>query len=237
MTHTAANPSLRRTAKLAGLLYFTAAMTAPFSLLYVPAKTMVAGDAAATAQNILDNEFLFRSAIVANFIGIILSIFVLLYLYRLFQQVDEHQAKLMAAFVLVQIPVSFLLMTFSITSLMMLKGGILKSFEPAQRQDMAMLFLKIRDYGTLMLEIFWGLWLFPFGQLVYKSGFIPRILGVLLFANGIAYISIATAFLLFPDYRQFVERYTFPLLFGELAIILWLLLIGVKAQKKMAEVY
>ncbi len=116
----------------------------------------------------------------------------------MFKKVNEYQAELMVALVLVQIPIDFLLDAFSITSLMILKGDILKNLDIQQKQDMAMLFLKIGHYGTLILEIFWGLWLIPFGQLVYKSGLIPRIFGVFLILNGIAlhfdvdYIYIAT---------------------------------------------
>lgn len=190
---------------------------------------MVRGDAVATANNILSNEFLFRTGIIGDIISNTIFVFLVLVLYRLFKQVNEHQAKLMVAFVSVQIPAVFIMEAFNITSLMIFKGEILKTFELSQRQDLAMLFLKINDYGSLPLEMFWGLWLIPFGLLVYKSGFIPRILGILLIIAGLAYMIDSFISLLFPSYSAFVNQPT--LLFvaiGEISIMLWLLIKGVR---------
>ena len=117
----------------------------------------------------------------------------------------------------------------SITSLMLFKGEILKTFELSQRQDLAMLLLKTNDYGTIALEMFWGLWLLPFGQLVCKSGFIPRILGVFLILNGIAYIIHCFTRLLLPGYQTLVSQFAIPFwTLGEISIMLWLLIKGVK---------
>jgi hypothetical protein len=112
---------------------------------------------------------------------------------------------------------------------MIFKGEILTTFEPGQRQDLAMLFFKINDYATISLEMYWGLWLFPFGQLVYKSGFIPRILGIFLILNGIAYIIHFFTHLLLPDYQALVFQFATPVwTLGEISIMLWLLIKGVK---------
>ena len=135
----------------------------------------------------------------------------------------------MVALVVVQIPVVFIMEAFNLTSLMLFKGEILKTFQLSQRQDLAMLFLKINDNITLILEMFWGLWLIPFGQLVYKSVFIPRILGVFLLLSGIAYIILSFTSLLFPNYATIVTHFAMPFLFlGEISIMLWLLIKGVK---------
>jgi Domain of unknown function (DUF4386) len=92
-----------------------------------------------------------------------------------------------------------------------------------------MLFLKISDFGTIALEAFWGLWLFPFGQLVYKSEFIPRILGVFLILNGVAYVLHSFTSLLLPDYQTVVRQFSIPFwILGEISIMLWLLIKGVK---------
>ena len=115
------------------------------------------------------------------------------------------------------------------TAPMLFKGDILKTFEVAHRQDLAMLFLKINDYVSITLEMFWGLWLFPFGQLVYKSGFIPRILGIFLIANGIAYIIHFFTHILLPNYQALVFQIATPIwTLGEISIMLWLLIKGVK---------
>jgi len=135
---------------------------------------------------------------------------------------------LLVGFVIAQVPVSFLLASFDVAALMTAKGEILKSFNAVQRQDYAMLFLKIKSFGIVVLEIFWGLWLFPFAKLVYRSGFIPRVFGIFLLVNGIAYLLVPTTFILLPQYKATVQQYIFPLLFGELAIMLWLLIVGAR---------
>ena len=143
--------SLKKTARFAGLLYLIWIITGLYGLLYVPSKIMVRGDTVATAQNILSNEFLFRTGIINDIISNALWVFLVLVLDRLFKQVNERQAKLMVALVIVQIPALFIMEAFNITSLMIFKGEILKTFELSQRQYLAMLFLKINDYGVLIL--------------------------------------------------------------------------------------
>jgi len=221
--------TLKKTARLAGLLYLIWVITGIYGIFFISQKIIVQGDAVATAQNMLSNEFLFRIGMINDIISNIIWVFISLVLYRLFKQVNERQAKLMVALVLVQIPVVFFMEALNITSLMIFKGEILKTFELIQRQDLAMLFLKINDYGMFVLETFWGLWLLPFGLLVYKSGFIPRILGLFLILNGIAYIAHSFTILLFPDYRTLVGEFSMPFwILGEISITLWLLIKGVK---------
>jgi hypothetical protein len=221
--------SLKKTARIAGLLYLIWVVTGIYGIFYVPSQTIVQGDAVATANKILANEFVFRSGIINDIISNTIWVFIALVLYRLFKQINERQAKLMVALVLVQIPVVFFMEALNITSLMIFKGEILKTFDLIQRQDLAMLFLKINDYGTLTLEMFWGLWLFPFGLLVRKSGFIPRLIGVFLILNGIAYIILSFVSLLFPVYQTLVSQLAMPfIILGEISITMWLLIKGVK---------
>jgi len=230
------NYSLKKTAKLAGLLYLIWVLTGIYGIFYVSSQTIVQGDALTTARNILANEFLFRTGIINDLISNTIWVFLVLILYRLFKQVNENQAKLMVALVIVQIPVVFMMEALNITSLMMFKGEILKTFELSQRQDLAMLILKINDYGTLTLEMFWGLWLLPFGLLVYKSGFIPRILGLFLILNGIAYVIHSFVSVLFPDYQTLVSQFAIPFwILGEISITLWLLIKGVKNNNSTTE--
>jgi hypothetical protein len=160
-----------------------------------------------------------------------------LLLYRLFKHVNERQAKLLVAFVIVQIPTVFFMEAFNITSLMILKGEILKTFELTQRQDLAMLFLKINDYGVLTLETFWGLWLFPLAILVYRSRFLPRFLGVWLIITGFFYLVLSFTSLLLPQYKDMVSNsvFAFPAELGEVALMLWLLIKGVKTEYRLAE--
>lgn len=228
--------SLKKTARLAGLLYLIWILTAIYGIMYVSSKTIVQGDAVATANKILANEFIFRTGIINSIISSAIFVFIGLALYRLFKHVNEHHAKLLVALVIVQIPVVFFMEALNITSLLLFKGEILKTFELSQRQDLAMLFFKINDHAIIVLEMFWGLWLFPFGMLVYKSGFIPRILGVFLIINGIAYIIHCLTHLLLPNYQALVFQIAVPIwTLGEISIMLWLLIKGVKKNTQPNE--
>jgi hypothetical protein len=221
--------SLKKTARLAGLLYVIMSIQAPIALLYVPSHIMVEGNPAATTNNILAHEFLFRLSIISQFTSIIIFVLLALVLYRLFNQVNQYQAKLLVAFVVVQVPMTFLLETFNFTSLMIAKGEILQAVQTEQKQDLVMMLLNIHSYGLVTSEIFWGLWLVPFGQLVYKSGFIPRIFGLCLFIGGISWVSDSVTFLLFPAYHPFVSQIIMVTgAIGEFPIMLWLLIKGVK---------
>ena len=195
---------LKNIARIAGVLYLFLIITGVFGVMYIPSQIIVPGDPISTAKNIISNELLFRIGVLNDIISNTIFLFLVLVLYRLLKSVNEYQAKIMFALVIVQIPFVFIMEAFNITSLMILKGDILKTFELNQRQDLAMLFTEINNYGTLSLEMFWGLWLLPFGLLVYKSEFIPRIFGILLLAGGFAYIIDSTIGILFPGYSSFV---------------------------------
>jgi len=221
--------SLKKTARLAGGLYLIWVITGIYGLMYVPSQTIVKGNAVATANKILYNEFIFRTGIINDLFSATIGIFLLFALYTLFRQVNKHHALLMVVLFFVTIPVTFIMDGFSIASLMLFKGNVLNTFEISQRQDLAMFLLKINDYGILTLEMFWGLWLLPFGYLAYKSGFIPRLIGIFLILNGIAYIIPSTVSLLLPDYQAIIRQFAMPfLILGEISITLWLLIKGVK---------
>jgi hypothetical protein len=220
--------SRKNTARLAGLLYLIWIITGLYIMFYIPSQINIRDDAVTAAQNILSNEFLFRTGIINDLISSTVWVFLVLILYRLFKQVNERQAKLLVALVIVQIPTVFIMEAFNITSLMIFKGEILKTFELNQRQDLAMLFLKINDYGVLTLETFWGLWLFPLAILVYRSRFLPRFLGVWLFIDGFALLILSFTSLLLPQYKDMVYKIAFPAMLGEVAFMLWLLIRGAK---------
>jgi hypothetical protein len=224
--------SLKRTARLTGLLYLIWIITGVFGMFYVPSQINTRGDAVATAQNILANEFLFRTGMINDLIGCILWVVLVLALYRLFKQVNERHAKILVALVIIQIPVAFIMDAFNMASLMIFKGEVLRTFELNQRQDVGMLFLKINDYGILSLEMFWGLWLFPLAILIYRSHFLPRFLGVWLIITGVFYVVLSGTGILLPQYKDAVLRSIFalPAELGEIAFMLWLLIMGAKEQ-------
>jgi hypothetical protein len=219
----------KKAARIAGFIYLSMVFVAPFCLLYVPSKLIVHGNAAATADNILAHETLFRLSIFGDLIAQVIFICLAIALYRLLQSVNRTWALLLVGFVLVSAAVSFLNVLNNIAALILFRGGeFLTVFDKPQRDALAMLFLRLYNHGQLTSELFWGLWLFPFGLLVYRSGFIPRFLGVWLILNGFGYVALSAIALFFHDYYQAAFVYFQPVLFGELAIMLWLLIKGAK---------
>ncbi len=223
------NPdALRRTARSAGILYLVWIVTGFYSLLYLPSILPMRGEADAIAQDILAHEFVFRTGILNGILSGVLWVVMVLTFYRLFKAVHERQARLLVALVLIQIPVILILEALKITSLMLLKGGLLKSFAMMQRQDVALLLLKMEAHGSWVLELFWGLWLFPLAFLVYRSRFLPRFLGVWLGVCGMAYVVLFMMDLLALPHRAAYFKYAFPAMLGEIAFMLWLVIKGAK---------
>lgn len=223
--------STKKTARVAGLLYFLMSLPAPFSLVYMPSALLVSGDVAATASNIRSSELLFRLAIVSRLISWTLFIFLGLVLYDLFKGVNKRHASILLILVLVSVPISFLNELNQVAVLILLSGAkFLSAFDPSYPNALVMLFLKLYGEGLNLAQVFWGLWLFPFGVLVFRSGFLPRILGVLLIPAGFAYLAVTVTHLLFPSYGHIVSRFATVLQLGELPIMLWLLIMGAKDQ-------
>jgi Domain of unknown function (DUF4386) len=222
--------STKRQARFAGLLYLLVSMPGIFCLLYVPSHFIVSGDAAATANKIAASEFVFRLGILSELIGFTGFIFVVRALYRLLVSVNKSHASLMVTLMLVSIPISLVNVLNETAALTLIRGAnFLSAFDKPQRDALALLFLNLHFDGFVVAQIFWGLWLIPFGLLVYKSGFLPRILGVLLIIACFGYLANSlVAFGLLPS--GVVSRVVGQLTICELPIILWLLIMGAKDQ-------
>lgn len=235
--------STNRNARLAGLLYLVAAVIGFFNVMYVPSTLIVHGNPTATANNIATHDLLFRLGIVSDLMVGVMGLVVTLALYRLFKAVDKDLATVMVILGgIIQTPIFFLNAINWVAALLLVHGshftigGIdyLSVFARSQREATALLFLSLHHYGWVVSEIFSGLWLFPFGILVFRSGFLPRTFGVWLIINGFAYLAISFSELLLPRYADVVSTIAFPALFGEIAIILWLLIMGAKVQQAVA---
>jgi Domain of unknown function (DUF4386) len=226
---------LKRNARIAGLLYLTL-MTAPLRLMYIPSTLFVPGNATATANNIAAHETLFRFGILSDLFTATMAIFLTLALYRLFKGVDQDLARLMVILgSLMVTPIYFVNTINDAAALLFARGAdFLSVFDKPQRDAFAMLFLRLHHHGVVANEIFWGLWLLPFGLLVYRSRFLPRLLGVWLVINGIAYGVISVTGLLLPQYESRVFNLAFPAMLGELAIMLYLLIKGARVQPAAA---
>jgi hypothetical protein len=223
--------STRKTARLAGLLYVLISLPGFYGLMYVPQRLFVHGDAAATARNILAAPTLFRSGIVANLVGQALFILVGLVLYRLLKGVGKTLAVLMMILLLVQVPIAFLAVVNHLNAIDLLgNAGLASAFGESQRNALMAEYLNAYDNGILVDELFMGLWLFPLGLLIFRSRFLPRFLGVTLFAAGFAWVVESIAWLLLPAYGHAVVKLTSPVRTLELVTPLWMLIAGAKDQ-------
>jgi Domain of unknown function (DUF4386) len=221
--------SNKKTARFAGLLYFILAIVGAFSLLYVPSQLIVPGDPTATVNNIVASESLFRFGAVSGLIYPVIFLLLASMLYKLFKGVDQAYASLMVMLVVAAVPIGFINMLNQLAALQLLgDAGYMTAFEPHQRNAAAMFFLDLYNQGIIAVEIFWGLWLLPLALLILRSGFIPRVLGVLLIIACTGYLVDFFTRLLFPDYAAIISPIVGVSKFGELAIILWLLIKGVK---------
>jgi hypothetical protein len=227
--------SLKKKARIAGLLYLTL-LSAPLRLLYIPGKLFVAGNATATANNIAAHETLFRLGILSDLFTATMAIFLTLALYRLFKEVDHDLAALMVILgALMVTPIYFVNTINDAAALTLAHGGnFLSGIDKPQRDALVMIFLHMHGHGIRANEIFWGLWLFPFGLLVYRSGFLPRILGVWLMLNCFAYLATSVTGIMWPEHEQIVSNWVFPVMFGELAVMLWLIIVGAKVRHSLA---
>ena len=220
-----------RDARAVGAWYFALA-TAPFSLIYIPSTLIVANDAAATASKILGHEMLFRLSILNEVFVAVVFVFLSLAVYRLLSGVNKMQAALMVILgSVLSAPISFLAVVNDLAALAILHAPrYLSVFSKPQLEALALLFLRLHHYVIVIQQISWGLWLLPFGLLVMRSRFLPRILGILLIINGCAYIAMTITAVLAPDYASVVNSIAFIPETGELWIALWLLIKGVKPQ-------
>ncbi len=226
---------LKKAARIAGAIYLSMVVTGPFSLIYVPSKLIVRGNAAATADNILAHETMFRLSIMADLVGQVIFICLAIALYRLLSGVNKTWAGLMVAFVLVSAAVGFVNTLNDIAALTLFRGAdFLTVFDKPQRDALGMLFIRLHSQGIFIDEMFWGLWLFPFGLLVFRSGFLPRLIGGWLMINCFGYVALSFIALLFPPYYETAFGLAQPVLFGELAIMLWLLIKGAKVPSLRA---
>lgn len=223
--------SMKKTALYAGLLYLVVVICGPFVLIYVPGKLFVPGDATATVQNILNHELLFRLSIWVGIVSQLCFIGAILLLYRLLRDVQQEYAILMVLLILFDTPSAFMSMANQVATLSFVqRNEFLGMFEKPQRDALGMLFMNVDKQGVFVSEVLWGLWLFPLGVLVVRSGFLPRFVGVWLILNGTAYVMMSFTGIVLPAYAEIVKTISFPVLFGEVALMVTLIIKGANAK-------
>ena len=221
----------RRHARAAGAIYLLNVLTGIFALGYVPAQTGGLGDAVATVQNITAHEGLFRAGIIAGAICYLAFLLLPLALYRLLGTTQRVAGVAMVALATASVPIGFITLGHKLDVLTLLgHAAWLQSLSAAQVQTQVMLQLDAYGNGLLLAQVFWGLWLLPFGWLVIRGRQLPRLLGYLLVLGGLSYVMDFAAQLLVPGYSNtaFASYVTTPAALGEIGTCLWLLIVGAR---------
>src|SRR5215813_3578357 len=194
---------VKKTARIAGALYLSTVPIAFYAWSYVPGKLVVRGNAGATAENIVSHENLFRFAILLELVGFVVFICVGIALYRLLCDVNRTWALAMLSLALVQAGVGFLNALNNIAAVILFRGAdFLAVIDKPQRDALAMFFHRLHGQGFVINEVFWGVWLFPFGWLVFRSGFLPRFLGAWLMLNCFGWLAVCVTGLFLTQYSD-----------------------------------
>lgn len=224
---------MKAIAKLTGFLYLIVAILGVLGFFYIQGQLFVTGNMAATAEKMIAGESLFRFSVLIHLISNVLFLTVIILLYELLKNIHVLIAKLMLWFVVIAIPIFFITEALQFTAFYIFERGLLTSFSSGQAYEIAATLLRISNVTGELLMFHWGLWLLPLGWLVFKSGFIPKIFGVLLWINGAGYIIASLTYVLWPDLLAMVTTIVMPTYFlGELPLIFWLLIKGIKEPKK-----
>lgn len=217
-------------ARGAGLLALCTLILGSFAG-FVSTRLVVRGDAVLTADNIAASESLFRLGVVGGLAMYVVFILYVLVLYKLLAPVDTNHAVLMVVFALVGVAIAMLNQVNQAAALLLLSGAdYLTALTADQIQAQVMLFLGLHLHGGLIAAIFWGLWLFPLGWLVFRSGYFPKILGVLLMIGCFGWLILFLQRFLFPSYEA-VGYSRFAAHVAELTWMLWLLIKGVNVER------
>lgn len=221
--------SINKTARMAGFHYFMYFATSIIANMF---GHFVFVDAPVTVNHIMAHESQFRIGFVISLFSVVFFLLAAWYLYVLLKPVDKNMALL---FLLLNLG-GFAIWCFStlnlFASLLLLSGAdYLKVFQPDQLQAQAMLFVNLRKSGAITAQIPYGIWLFPLGYLVFKSGFLPKILGLLLIVDGFGLLICVFQFFLLPGYEVISVPFMAVSFIAELSLTLWLLIKGAKDQE------
>ena len=220
--------SINQNARLAGLLYFIVVITGIVSLAYVPSQLIVWDNPALTVENIKTSEFLFRVGIFSGVLCYLAFLILPFALFKLFEKTNREVALFMVILAVISVPISIFNLIGKLDVLTVINNtALLEVYSPQQISAQVMTMLRSYNNGITIVQVFWGLWLFPFGYLVFKSALIPRVFGILLMLGCISYLIRFTGATLLPelDIPSFVRL---PASIAEIGTCLWLLIMGAK---------
>lgn len=221
----------KNTGRLAGFLLLALIITGVFAEFFVRQKLYVANNSLATTQNIIENQWLFRLGFVSDLVMSTLFFFYAYVLYRIFKTVNKNIALLMLLCVVISVAMfcQNALYQFSAIDILTNKNYS-NAFNGDQLQSLSMFFQNIHGKGYYVNQLFYGLYLFPLGYLIVKSGLIPKIIGVFLMLGCIGDLISFFDYFLFPNHESiFINNITIPADIGEFSMCLWLLIIGTRS--------
>lgn len=228
----AVETSPRLLARMAGAFYLITIIMGVFAEVFVRGAFVVRDDAAATAANILAHESLFRFGLAADLVMLVCYIAVTLLFHDLFKSVGRRRSLLAAFFSLVGIAVLAINSLNHLAPLVFLGGAdYLNAFEANQLQALSLMSLRMHARGYLISGVFFGIYMLLLGQLIFRSGFLPRILGVLMAIGGLSFLTNSFAIFLLPALAARLPDIGMLGGIAELALCLWLMAMGVNALK------
>jgi Domain of unknown function (DUF4386) len=220
--------SPQKTARVAAFVFLSIFFLGMSTELFIRPGLIVPGDAASTVKNIAAYQVLFSLSLVSDMIRQVLLVVLPLVLYKLLKPVNKDIASLMVIFALTGVPISMIneLNHFAVL-LLSSNVGYKTVFNADQLNTLVMFFLELRNYGTYIPQVL-SFWILLLGYLVFKSGFLPRIFGLLLMLGGLCYTVSAVLFFLFPNFNTMnLGLFAFIV---EALFYLWLLIKGVNAE-------
>jgi hypothetical protein len=229
--------SPKRLARIAGVLYLLVGVFGGFAEGFVDPKMYVAGNAAATAGNLLSNAGLVRMGVVAHLLDGTFFVFLALTLYILLRHVNRSVARAMVVLVVLATGIICLNAVFEFEGLRVATDtSYAAAFGVAGSNALALLLLDTQHYGTLAAQVFFGLWLVPLGYLALKSGWFAKWLGVVLVVGGVCYVVDLLAAFLAPDLgKEIHSLVVIPSAIAEISMVAYLLVIGIKTPKTAAR--
>src|SRR5712692_3819022 len=233
MTTSTIEQSPQLYARIGGVLYLTIIVIGLFGEAFVRDRLIVSGDAAATAANIMSHESLWRFHIAAEIFLLICAVALLLILFVLLRPVSRDLALLAVFLNLVSIGIEAATTLYLLEALFPLgNAGYLKAFTPEQLYAMASLSLKSHGYGFGVRLIFFGCFCLVIGYLIFRSGYLPKAIGVLMQIAGVCYLTNSFALILAPAVaNRIFPAILVPAFVGEASLCLWLLVKGVNVQR------
>ena len=225
----------KRLARIAGVLYLLVGICGGFAEGFVDPKMYVAGNAAATTRNVVASAELVRLGVVAHLLDGTFFVFVAMTLYALLRHVHRDVARAMLLLVVLAAGIICLNAVFEFEGLARCNRQLVGRPPSAARARMPLvllLLIETQHYGTLIAQVFFGLWLVPLGYLARKSQLFPNWLGSVLILGGVCYLVDLLAAFLAPEFAQKIHSFVvIPSAIAEISMVLYLLVVGVKTAR------